>query len=253
MQTNRLGRTLAAGVMAVAVFGTLAAISRPVHERRPSIALTVVVALVLGIHAALYWWGDELRARVGMPGYLAAQASAVFVVGSSGALLPVGIALYIALTAETVIIAGQRWGTLPITLGAIALFGTSAIVASDLYQGANAGLMLALTGVIAHAIGAVIQRRGTPEQGGAAPALGPASVAVADAPADPRVREIAGLTPRELEVLRSLTRGARTSEIASELGIAERTVKAHLASIYQKLGVETRAAAVAAAIHRGLT
>ena len=36
------------------------------------------------------------------------------------------------------------------------------------------------------------------------------------------------------------------------LGIAERTVKAHLDSIYHKLGVDSRAAAVATAIERGL-
>jgi NarL family two-component system response regulator YdfI len=61
-----------------------------------------------------------------------------------------------------------------------------------------------------------------------------------------------GLTVRELEVLDALARGARNTEIASGLGIAERTVKAHLANIYQKLGVESRGAAVAAARSRGI-
>ena len=61
-----------------------------------------------------------------------------------------------------------------------------------------------------------------------------------------------GLTSREMEVLRSLAGGARNNQIATQLGIAERTVKAHLASIYQKLGVESRGAAVAAAQRRGL-
>ena len=53
-------------------------------------------------------------------------------------------------------------------------------------------------------------------------------------------------------MLRALVTGARSSHIATSLGIAERTVKAPLASIYQKLGVESRAAAVAAAVQRGL-
>jgi len=53
-------------------------------------------------------------------------------------------------------------------------------------------------------------------------------------------------------VLRELVAGARNAEIAARLGISERTVKAHLASIYLKLGVETRAAAVAAAMQRQL-
>lgn len=60
------------------------------------------------------------------------------------------------------------------------------------------------------------------------------------------------LTERELEVLQSAARGERSKEIALHLGIAERTVKAHLDSIYNKLGVDSRAAAVATAIDRGL-
>jgi NarL family two-component system response regulator YdfI len=61
----------------------------------------------------------------------------------------------------------------------------------------------------------------------------------------------ADLTEREMEVLRAAAQGQRSKEIALELGISERTVKAHLASIYQKLGVDSRAAAIAAAAGRG--
>jgi len=60
------------------------------------------------------------------------------------------------------------------------------------------------------------------------------------------------LTDRELEVLAAVARGERSKEIAARLGITERTVKAHLASIYNKLGVDSRAAAVAVASQRGL-
>jgi NarL family two-component system response regulator YdfI len=60
------------------------------------------------------------------------------------------------------------------------------------------------------------------------------------------------LTDRELEVLRSVARGDRSKEIAVQLGISERTVKAHLASIYNKLGVDSRAAAIAIAAQMGL-
>lgn len=60
------------------------------------------------------------------------------------------------------------------------------------------------------------------------------------------------LTERELEVLRAAARGERSKEIALHLGIAERTVKAHLDSVYNKLGVDSRAAAVATAIERGV-
>ena len=60
------------------------------------------------------------------------------------------------------------------------------------------------------------------------------------------------LTEREHEVLQAAARGERNKEIAYKLGISERTIKAHLASIYQKFGVDSRAAAVAVAAQRGL-
>ncbi len=60
------------------------------------------------------------------------------------------------------------------------------------------------------------------------------------------------LTDRELEVLTAVARGERSKEIATHLGISERTVKAHLASIYSKLGVDSRAAAIAVAAQKGL-
>jgi NarL family two-component system response regulator YdfI len=60
------------------------------------------------------------------------------------------------------------------------------------------------------------------------------------------------LTERELEVLEGAAAGERNKEIAARLGITERTVKAHLTSVYNKLGVDSRASAVAVAMQRGL-
>jgi NarL family two-component system response regulator YdfI len=59
------------------------------------------------------------------------------------------------------------------------------------------------------------------------------------------------LSERELEVLAAVARGERSKEIAVVLSITERTVKAHLASIYNKLGVDSRAAAIAVAARKG--
>jgi NarL family two-component system response regulator YdfI len=78
--------------------------------------------------------------------------------------------------------------------------------------------------------------------------VGPAGGAAAPKSA---VGEIA-LTEREQEVLIGVARGERSKEIAARLGITERTVKAHLASIYNKFGVDSRAAAIAVASQRGL-
>jgi len=60
------------------------------------------------------------------------------------------------------------------------------------------------------------------------------------------------LTERELEVLESLVLGERNKEIARRLGVTERTVRAHLSTIYMKLNVDSRTLAVAVAIKRGL-
>lgn len=60
------------------------------------------------------------------------------------------------------------------------------------------------------------------------------------------------LTGREREVLQRVASGERNKEIAAHLGISEPTVKSHLASIYFKLGVDSRASAVAVAFERGL-
>lgn len=60
------------------------------------------------------------------------------------------------------------------------------------------------------------------------------------------------LTDRELEVLQRVAQGERNKEIAFHLQITERTVKAHLASIYHKLGVDSRAAAISVAGKEGI-
>jgi DNA-binding NarL/FixJ family response regulator len=60
------------------------------------------------------------------------------------------------------------------------------------------------------------------------------------------------LSGREREVLRYVAAGRTNKEIAAELRIAERTVKFHVTSIFDKLGAENRAQAVAVAAERGL-
>ncbi len=60
------------------------------------------------------------------------------------------------------------------------------------------------------------------------------------------------LTEREQEVLAGIATGERSKEIGARLGITRRTVESYLNSIYLKLHVDSRAAAVAAAMERGL-
>ena len=61
-----------------------------------------------------------------------------------------------------------------------------------------------------------------------------------------RLHKIA-LTPRETEVLSWLAKGKTNRDIGDILGMSPRTVNKHLEHIFEKLGVETRTAAVAAA------
>lgn len=60
------------------------------------------------------------------------------------------------------------------------------------------------------------------------------------------------LTPRELSALRLMADGRSNKEIASALGISERTVKTHLGHLFEKLGVTSRTEAVKVASRRGL-
>ena len=59
------------------------------------------------------------------------------------------------------------------------------------------------------------------------------------------------LSDRERQALRAVARGETNKGAALQMGITERTVKAHLTSAYNKLGVDSRAAAIAVATQNG--
>ena len=60
------------------------------------------------------------------------------------------------------------------------------------------------------------------------------------------------LSPREIEVLLLVARGATNQDVAEKLHISKATVKSHLLQIYQKLGVSDRTAAATTALERGI-
>jgi DNA-binding NarL/FixJ family response regulator len=88
------------------------------------------------------------------------------------------------------------------------------------------------------------------------------SAAAGESPLDGRVARTlltrgaasgeATLTERELEVLRLVARGLANKQIARHLGIAERTVKAHLTSAFQRIGATDRTQAALWAARHGL-
>ena len=63
---------------------------------------------------------------------------------------------------------------------------------------------------------------------------------------------MASLSPRELDILRGIVRGASNKEIAREHGIAETTVKIHVQHVLRKLDVSTRVHAAVIASEHGL-
>jgi predicted ATPase/DNA-binding CsgD family transcriptional regulator len=71
-------------------------------------------------------------------------------------------------------------------------------------------------------------------------------------PPAPRAARPAGLTAREVEVLRLVAAGQTDRAIAVALVLSEKTVGHHLASIFRKLDVATRAGAAAFAVRHGL-
>ncbi len=64
--------------------------------------------------------------------------------------------------------------------------------------------------------------------------------------------ESLGLSPRQLEVLKLIAHGKPNKIICSELGLAERTVKAHVTEVLRALGVSSRTQAALAAARLGL-
>jgi DNA-binding NarL/FixJ family response regulator len=60
------------------------------------------------------------------------------------------------------------------------------------------------------------------------------------------------LSKREREILQKVADGATTRQVATDLGISPHTVKTHLERIFEKLGANDRAQAVAIAIRTGI-
>ncbi|TNC24426.1 HD domain-containing protein [Amycolatopsis alkalitolerans] len=67
-----------------------------------------------------------------------------------------------------------------------------------------------------------------------------------------RVSGPAGLTPREVEVLILISRGAQTGEVAARLGISRKTAGTHIERIYTKTGASSRSTATLFALRNGL-
>jgi ATP/maltotriose-dependent transcriptional regulator MalT len=90
-------------------------------------------------------------------------------------------------------------------------------------------------GLDARAVDAVLQAAGEPRAPGRSPRAWPS-----------------GLTDREVDVLRAITRGLANKQVARELYISQATVHTHVINLYSKIGVNTRAGATLYALEYDL-
>jgi DNA-binding NarL/FixJ family response regulator len=153
-------------------------------------------------------------------------------------------------------------GSIAFTDGAYDDAGRAFEDAIDLYENAAAPLEVAGARIaLARALAAQDRREAAGEQAlAAAGTFAELGAGTAQREADKLVawlgrgpaRDRGDLTPRELEVLSLAAEGLSNREIAERLIVSEHTVHRHMANIYVRLGVSSRAAAVAVAAQRDL-
>jgi DNA-binding NarL/FixJ family response regulator len=94
--------------------------------------------------------------------------------------------------------------------------------------------------------------RGRAQAGELEPVAVEAVLHAAGQPAQQPTPRPDGLTPREIEVLRLVARGASNKEIAASLVISEKTARNHVERTYAKIGVSNRIGASMYALRHGL-
>jgi DNA-binding CsgD family transcriptional regulator len=196
----------------------------------PTLLLTAVEIAAIGRNAAeAERRGQQIAAR--LRGHRAAYAAAL--VELAAGRMPSGGALEAAAGATDA--AGWHWEA-----------ARMCVVAAEALARAGGARQEArvLAGAARQRLGAIGSQAWSGRLDGLARRLGSGPTA---GPVDP-----AALTPREREVLAMLAEGRSNRAIARELVISEATVVRHVANIYAKLGVHSRAQATRVALERGL-
>jgi DNA-binding NarL/FixJ family response regulator len=125
--------------------------------------------------------------------------------------------------------------------------------------GDDAGEGWRMRALRAGAAAALPRTAGTDQIMAAVAAAAAGLVVMPASPAAPRARPavhaaapVQPLTPREIEILALVAEGLANKQIAVRLGISDHTVKTHLAALFAKLGVSSRAEAVASGARLGV-
>jgi DNA-binding CsgD family transcriptional regulator len=226
----------------VAALRVVSALSMP--DRRGPLQGDMLFAstFLLVAHSAFYHFGARFREskKGSVAGYIGIQVTFAAAIGLYSQSIGLALLLFVALGAQAFVLLRQNTGVKIVGAAVVLTFAISAGV-WDMYRAAMISMALAGVGVVIAAVsgGWQMRRRAT---------VSPDS----DIPVESNGSNGSGLSDREIEVLRLASEGLTSKVIAERLGIVERTVKAHLASTYRKLGVETRAAATTVATQRGL-
>jgi DNA-binding NarL/FixJ family response regulator len=113
-----------------------------------------------------------------------------------------------------------------------------------------------IRGILPASVGVDLLVAGLAAAGQGLVVLHPVQMAVVSTPGIAEAEEsneaLEALTSREREVLRMLAEGLGNKQIGAQLQISEHTVKFHVGSVFGKLGVSSRAEAVAIGMRRGL-
>src|SRR5262249_10223972 len=145
LRSPSLDRTFGAAAAVLGVLNAGALATNPFVRQRPSASVLIVVLAVSLLHAAAYWFGPTLRARLGATRYILAQACLVVVLGFVGSLTPYAIVLLCGLTAAAVVYCGERWGVAFISVLALTVLGVLSFATANMYKAAMSGLVLAGT------------------------------------------------------------------------------------------------------------
>ena len=243
-------RTFAISITALALLNAASAASSPFVSRHPSpLVLGLCIALSL-MHAGGYWFGASIRRRVGAVWWTMAQATVAVAIGLSGPLYPFTFALVCVLTAAAVIYCDERWGAAFAAVIGVSTLAAIGLATANTYKATTNALLLVATALVTYTAVLIVRRivaAAQPKASTRAEISGDADQRELGSPVQPLLVDVLrdALSARESEVLNLLTAGASNREIADQLSITERTVKAHLGSIYRKLNVRSRTAAVA--------
>lgn len=216
----------------ILILGTLPSV---VAYRNP---LQVVgSSLLCLLHGGLYALGGRLRHFRQEKFYLSAHLVLLTVFGLVAPPLMVATFVYLVFVTQATRHV-TTWSPARLVMVSALLFGAITVWTDNLVRGIAVALMLAGAGAFTEA-----RRRARR-----------AAAASAGTDDDDETAAVPGtaLSDKELQLLRLAAAGATARSIAARLHTSEHSVESHLDTVYRKLGVEGRAAAVAVATQLGL-